>query len=299
MTYDDFRRRADAVRCLPLEAVLSQRGARRDRRDRAQWRTERGPLTVTGAKFFNWQHQQGGGGAIDLVMHLGGLDYPAAVLWLEQHLGYSHTAAPSANWNVVCSPATSTGDCATTQSRPLRLPVANRRNLQRVRCYLSEQRRLAPRILEPLFDTEKIYADQRGNAVFLMVAGKANHPIGAELRGTGRRVWRGLAPGTRKDAGYFWIGEAGSPHIILCESAIDAISCFQLRGACICISTAGIRPQPAWLQPLLDRDYDIYCGFDDDSAGNAVAQQMITLQPSITRLCPPAHDWNDALLEHP
>ena len=62
-----------------------------------------------------------------------------------------------------------------------------------------------------------------------MVAGKPNRPIGAELRGTGDRLWRGLAPGTRKDAGYFWIGHPGSTRIVLCESAIDAISCFQLQ----------------------------------------------------------------------
>ena len=59
----------------------------------------------------------------------------------------------------------------------------------------------------------------------------------------GSRVWRGLAPGTHRDAGYFWIGNTSSKRIVLCESAIDAISCFQLQpcGACICISTAGVR----------------------------------------------------------
>ena len=85
-----------------------------------------------------------------------------------------------------------------------------------------------------------------GNAVFLMVAGKANRPVGAELRGTGKRPWRGMAPGSRKDRGYFWVGAKGSGNIVLCESAIDAISCFQLHSTqlhseYICISTAGRR----------------------------------------------------------
>jgi hypothetical protein len=170
-----------------------------------------------------------------------------------------------------------------------------------VRRYLTEQRSLAQSILEPLIDAGKIYADRRGNAVFLMVAGKANRPIGAELRGTGKRVWRGLARGTRKDAGYFWIGARGSKQIVLCESAIDAISCFQLHSTqfqtgCIGISTAGVRPDPPWLHPLITRGYDIYCGFDDDEPGNAASCQMITRHPSIKRLRPPAHDWNDALV---
>ncbi|MCK5804147.1 MAG: DUF3991 and TOPRIM domain-containing protein [Lentisphaeria bacterium] len=295
MTLRNFRRQADAVRSIPLETVLTHWGAERDRRDRAQWRTERGPLSVTGAKFYNWYRNEGGGGAIDLVMHLGEMDAATAIRWLRQHLGSARAAASSTSacWQASSS-SFSCGD-AQTPLRGLRLPLANLAKLERVRRYLTEQRHVAASILEPLIDAGKVYADQRGNAVFLMVAGKPNRAIGAELRGTGARVWRGLAPGTSKDDGYFWIGVPGSQKIVLCESAIDAISCFQLHSTCICISTAGVRPDPPWLLPLIARGYHIYCGFDDDAPGNAASRQMITRHPSIQRLGPPDHDWNDAL----
>jgi hypothetical protein len=55
-----------------------------------------------------------------------------------------------------------------------------------------------------------------------------NNPVGAELRGTTWRCWRGLAAGSQKDRGYFAIGKAGFQTTILCESAIDAISCFAI-----------------------------------------------------------------------
>ena len=296
MTSRDFRRRADAVRSIPLETVLTQWGAQRDRRDRHQWRSEHGPLSVSGAKFFNWHRHEGGGGAIDLVMHLSGWDVRAAVGWLEQHLAGHAAAMPSTS---ACSPRSFTCRGADAEPRP-HLPVANLANLQRVRQYLTEQRYLAASVVEPLIEAGKLYADGRGNAVFLMVAGKANHPIGAELRGTGQRIWRGLAPGTCKDAGYFWIGTGGSDKIVLCESAIDAISCFQLHATrlptnCICISTAGVRPNPPWLHPLLARGYNIYCGFDDDPPGDTASRQMLRQNPAIKRLRPSAHDWNDAL----
>ncbi len=292
MTLDDFRRRADAVRLIPLAVVLTQWGAVADRRDRAQWRTEQGPLTVTGTKFFNWHCHQGGGGAIDLVMHLGGWEAGAAVKWLEQLPGSSPTAASPA---LGSSQRSSSGLNAPRQAGSLRLPAANRFKLECVRRYLTTRRGLAPHILEPLIDAGKLYADQRGNAVFLMVIGKPNRSIGAELRGTGRYVWRGLARGTRKDLGYFWIGAQGARQIVICESAIDAISCFQMNLDCICISTAGVRSNPPWLRPLITRSYHIYCGFDDDEAGNEAAQRMEAKHPSIKRLQPPAHDWNDAL----
>jgi hypothetical protein len=225
-------------------------------------------------------------------MHLGGGDARQAIEWLWHHHGGSQVVGKN--------PATASDS---TSSGQLRLPAASPANLERVRRYLHQRRRLSTEILTSLIDEDKLYADGRGNAVFLMVAGKPHRPIGAELRGTGNRVWRGLAPGTRKDAGYFWIGSAGARSIVLCESAIDAISCWQLqprktaglREECICISTAGVRPDAPWLRPLLARGYAIYCGFDTDEAGERASRQMIACHPSIQRLRPPQHDWNKTL----
>jgi hypothetical protein len=52
MSRDDFQRRADRVRVIPLEVVLTSWGAVRDRQDTSRWRTPRGPLSITGAKFY-------------------------------------------------------------------------------------------------------------------------------------------------------------------------------------------------------------------------------------------------------
>lgn len=327
MTRDDFRRQADLVRAIPLEVVLTSWGAVRDRRDKSRWYTQRGPLSVTDTKFFNWHHCHGGGGAIDLAMHLGGWDATQAIGWLWRHLGcHVAHANPTAHTRANADLASSTG--STSRSAPsssrsgslggqddghptrrhrdqqLHLPRVSLANLPRIRRYLTAQRGLPPTVLGPLIDEGKLYADGHGNAVFLMVAGKPNRPIGAELRGTGNRVWRGLVPGTRRNAGYFWIGATGSRKIVLCESAIDAISCFQLhtqlhgvplQGKCICISTAGVRRDAPWLRPLLARGYDIYCGFDTDEPGETASRQMLTRHPSIQRLRPRQHDWNDVL----
>ena len=141
----------------------------------------------------------------------------------------------------------------------------------------------------------KIYADARSNAVFLLVAGKSERPVGAELRGTGPRVWRGLAAGTDKDAGYFWIGRVGSRQIVICESAIDAMSCHVLFPERICLSTAGVRSNPRWLSGLLSRGYEIYCGYDADAPGDEQAAAMMEFHPRVSRLPPSTHDWNDDL----
>jgi hypothetical protein len=288
---NNFRHRADLVREIPLEVVLRCWGAVRDPRDKSRWQTRRGPLSVTGTKFFNWHASHGGGGAIDLVMHLGGWSPRQAIEWL-----WSYHGGQVAESNSATAPRSPSAE-------QLRLPASSATHLDHVRQYLRQQRCLSEAILASLIDDGKVYADGRGNAVFLMVAGKPNRSIGAELRGTASRVWRGLAPGTRRDAGYFWIGNTSSKQIVLCESAIDAISCLQLQTQkaaglseeCICISTAGVRSDAPWLRPLLARGYAIYCGFDTDEPGERASRQMIARYPSIQRLQPTQHDWNETL----
>ena len=287
MNSDDLRQLAAVVRELPLEDVLNARGAVRDRRDKRKWQTEQGPLSITGAKFKSWQRDMGGGGAIDLAMHLGQMDYRSAVIWLAQHMGAATTPATASDPQFSANKQRVGGE--------LSLPVRDDRMLARVRRYLEDHRHLPAHLLEPLIACGRVYADERGNAVFLLVTGKPNRPVGAELRGTGKTTWRGMATGTRKDSGYFWIGEPGSHRIVLCESAIDAISCHTIHPHHLCISTSGVRSHPRWLSTLINVGYEIHCGFDADSAGDTAANTMIARHCSIKRLRPSAKDWNDVL----
>jgi hypothetical protein len=292
MNFADFRRRADRVRELPLETVLALHNAVRDPRDRQKWHTQQGPVSITGQKFTNWHRNIGGGGAIDLVMHLAGLDVGAAVVWLEQHSPAGHAAAGITAPLSLSSQRAALSAPPTNRTGTLRLPDRDGSKLRRLRNYLTQHRNLSSLVLEPLIKTGKLYADNRGNAVFLLVAGKDNHPVGAELRGTGTRVWRGMAPGTRKDSGYFWVGAKEPKRVVLCESAIDAISCSMLYPDRVCISTSGVRPNPPWLRVILDRGYEIDCGFDADPPGDSASREMIRLYPDIQRLRPAAKDWN-------
>ena len=124
---------------------------------------------------------------------------------------------------------------------------------------------------------------------------KTREPVGAELRGTGPVRWHGLAPGSRRDLGYFRVQPASPTALVLCESAIDALSCHVLHPASSAISTSGARADPPWLAMLPQYGLPVYCGFDADPAGDQQAQQMIALHPEVRRLRPSHHDWNDVL----
>jgi len=268
--------RLDPLRRVPLAAVLRESGAQRDRSDKAKWHTPQGDISITGMKFMNWHQSRGGGGAIDLVMHLNDLDFKRAVAWLQRHFSMLPDSGPP------------------QAPRHFALPSPDRSRLSVVKHYLVHERAITPAMTDSLIDSGKLYADGRGNAVFLLL-GKENTPVGAELRGTGPQRWRGMAPGSQKDLGYFSVQAPEATMAVLCESAIDAISCCLLHPGSLCVSTSGARPDPRWLPALLSRRLAVYCGFDADAAGDAMAAQMIALHPSLRRLRPSQHDWNDIL----
>ncbi len=285
MTFWQHHQQAQRLRAIPLPTVLPLCGAQPDPADPHRWHTPAGVLSVTGAKFMNWNLGVGGGGAIDLVIQVHRLDFKAAVAWLARHFPDALAPEPP-------PPTRSSGPIL-----PLPVPA----NLGRVQRYLITQRSLPAHLLDPLIQAGTLYADGHANAVFMLL-GKLNAPVGAELRGTTGCRWLGLAPGSRKDAGYFSLPTAstsatwpaGNP-VILCESAIDAISCCALHPGHRCLSTAGARPNPAWLAPLLDQGGPVYCGFDADPTGDAMARALIALHPTVQRLRPSRHDWNDVL----
>lgn len=276
----DWRAQADRLRALPLPVVLAALEATPDPSDRAKWRTARGVLSVTGAKFFNWTQGAGGGGAIDLVMHLRQVGFGPALQWLEDRFGLAPSTQPAAVATV----------------HKLSLPAPAPHLWPRVERYLVEDRKRPRALLAPLVHAGLLYADAHANAVFLLGNAPAT-AVGAELRGTTSLPWRGLAPGSRKDHGFFSASApcAQAQALVLCESAIDALSCLVLHPTSRCLSTSGARPHPAWLSSLLQQALPVFCGFDADPTGDAMAQRMIELHPAILRLRPPAKDWNDTL----
>ncbi len=284
MTYRELGECAARVRGIPLETVLGAMGAARDRHDKAKWRTDLGVISVNGARFMDWGCARGGGGAIDLVMHVRGLSFKDAVAWLWERF------------------AGSGGLVERPQPAPrrveFRLPPPCPGLHARVVSYLERERALPRALIDELVATGAVYADARGNAVFVLL-GKKKNPVGAELRGTTHVQWRGMAPGTRKDDGYFSVPTAGgATAVVLCESAIDAMSCRVLYPDRLCISTSGARPDPGWLGELLRSGRDIYCGFDADRTGDDMAAAMIGRYPKVRRLQPTLHDWNDILRSH-
>ncbi|MBA7547181.1 hypothetical protein ES705_39587 [subsurface metagenome] len=183
---------------------------------------------------------------------------------------------------------------ASISNQAFSLPKRNDSRLQQIIKYLRDDRCIPTRLIDFLIRSGKLYADDRANAVFLLL-GKEKKVVGAEIRGTTHSKWHGMAPGSRKDLGCFFVKRSNTKKAVLCESAIDAISYLALNPNWLALSTSGANPNPAWLQLLIEKGFDIYCGFDSDETGDLSSNRMIYLYPSVKRLRPAEHDWNEDL----
>ena len=257
--------RAERLRSMPLEEAARLLGYERDPRDRARWRKDGSIISISGAKFFDHLQGRGGGGAIDLAVHAEGCSFLQALERLE----------PGSR----------------------RCPIADR--WTRVRSHLAGERRLDPELLDSCRRHGLLAADRRANAAFICRNGRGE-AVGAELLGTSAvRRFRGMATGSRKALGSFWLARRRRPRTaLLVESAVDALSAWSLDGLPkldLVISAAGVAAaMPAWTECLgLEI---ILCGYDADEAGDRAACRLGLGDKRIRRLRPEGgKDWNDIL----
>jgi hypothetical protein len=272
-----IKKMADTLRNIDICIVLQQAGALRDQADTKKWHTTQGIISITGQKFFNWNRYCGGGGAIDMAMHLMQTDFKTALYWLKNN----------------CSKRVLSNHKA---KKTLRLPQPYPNNLPKVVAYLYKKRAIHENLIYELINKKKLYADKYANAVFVL-SGKNNIPQGAQIRATSNSKWLAMAPGSNKDLGYFYIKAKHTNNMVICESAIDAISYFQMNPHCLAVSTAGAIPNPKWLKYFVNSNFDISCGYDADYTGDTMAQKMIDIYPSIKRIRPEKKDWNQVLMD--
>jgi len=299
---EERKRAADEVRRIPLEEVLPRLGFARLKSDRSKWTNGHETVTISSAKpgkFFVQGLDKGGGGAIDLVMMLQGVKFDEAVAWLGGNLPGEVVAREASKH--AAEAARSRAEQVLAR-RPLVMPKPDAWALAGpVRRYLHEVRGLSLELIDRLIRQGRIYADRLRNAVFVM--GSPERPEGAELRGTGEVPFRGCCAGTTRDGEGFTVTHGRGETLVLVESAIDALSFYELHapkgwggpGGFTVRSTAGVRSQAPYITaPPSGRS--LVVAFDADEAGDQHAAAIISRIPGAVRLRPThGKDWNDEL----
>ncbi len=309
---DDYKALAAQVRAVPLETVIERLGGVQDRYDAHKYRLDGEHISITDARFYNHDRQQGGGGAIDLVMHTAGYDYREAIAYLRDTHG-ADAAISAATWHSARASQAHAQEIVEHAERPaFRAPTPDEGRWSQVRNYLVEQRVLPAALVDDLHARGTIYAEHRANAVFLRM-NEEGLAVGASLRGTAPgSEFKGLALGSRREEGHFAF-TVGQPapymavqyHIV--ESPIDALSRAALiqregvRGEYHFISTDGHGEIPRrHIDEGLAARGLVHCGFDNDKGGATLWERVKEAYPraeALVRERPPsgAKDWNDAL----
>ena len=283
---------ADRLRAIDLRDVLQAYGCTQDRQDKAKWHTPAGTISVTeGRKFYDFSAEKGGGGAIDLVMHIEETDYNGALASLSRTFGDGPTVATAAARAAEAASQAISERSATPD--PFRPPEHREVTWERVRRYLVKGRQLLGRLVDQMRELGQLGSDKRGNAFFLL-RDLSGSVVGADLRGTGASHFRGNAPGSQANSGLFIVG-TGTKQLIVSEGAIDAMSLAELYPDATVISTGGSRKLDAAREYLQAHGQDYpnrVCASDADAAGAEMAKNL-----DLPHFKPPSksNDWNEHL----
>ncbi len=203
---------------------------------------------------------EGGGGAIDLVIHACRCALPEALDLLSE------------------LPRRLTAD-----RRPR--PPCPELHWPTLRRYLVKRRGLADVLVDLCRDLGLVHADCHGNAVFVRrnAAGKA---LGAEIApAAGQRSGSALgieaAPSPLARGGFWMSWDPDWPlSVILAKSALDALSVLSLhlvparRKGCVVVSTGGVTESlPDWIEAWNPRR--IFCAYDATRQGDDAAARLI------------------------
>jgi len=277
----ELKARATLAREMPLERVLERLECLPEPKDRKNWRTPIGRMTVEGSKFFAHDVGKGGGGAIDLVMLVDGTDYRGAVQWLVGEFSKGEVLA-----DAVAKVKREVEAAVNAPRRPYKAPEEAPERWPRVRDYLTQKRGLSSSVVDKLHEEGRIYADNYANAVFVLHRGH-----GVELRGTGDKSFHGI----RGEKAPFTMASRGEKKVAFVESAIDAISLSDLGFQGEVLSTSGFSSKIArkMADGYRDHGWKVVAAFDNDKAGEQMAENLGYPRDRIRPQN--GKDWNDEL----
>ena len=316
-----LNRTVDQLRDLPLDDVAWHLGLIHDKKGSGRWKGHDCIINIDDSKFHDFApgKNKGGGGAIDLVMHVNGCNFKQAIAWLNDRFGeegmqrtVTHRAKIRASEIVEKEPA-----------QRFIQPRESENQWDAVYNYLTIKRGLPENIVDSLHEKGIVYADSHQNAVFAMHSfsgvdkvsqlqsvKKIPAPtVGAFLRGTRgeNNSFMGYAVGTKRSQGSFYVdlgGQVGDEiqRLVLCKSPIDALSYLTLEQMAakkasikgtIYLALDSTRNLPV---TLLKDIPEVIAAYDKDEAGNQIAQDIQNLLPQTTIIQPIEKDWNQQLL---
>jgi hypothetical protein len=309
-----WKQQADQLRDLPLEDVAWHLGLDKADKGENRWKGLGQVININGSKWYDFTAEKGGGGTIDLVMHVVGCNFRQSLAWLCDRFG-SEGMLRASRAKVE---EQATKIAASELAPQFVLPVEDSSKWLPVKNYLTSSRGLPENFVDGLYSKGWLYADEQQNAVFTMrelptssASGEEETTTGAFLRGTRGEdnAFMGYASGTKRTEGWFYFHFGGKAtdeveKVVLSKSPLDAISCAALKS----VSTEGTPSKRTMFLAVdslksLPLDFlkdikNITVACSHDSVELIKAQAITYLLPQTTVAQPKTADWNTELLEY-
>lgn len=228
-------------------------------------------------RFSNGEH----GNAIDYLMRYLNKSFVDAVIELQDY-----SADPGFAVNESDKACLRKKQAHTVGEKRTSLPKKSDSTV-RVCLYLTQQRKLDEDTVGKAMETGTLYQDDHGNCVFASPSGDY-----AEIKGTvilsGGKTFKQECS---RSPGSYWVFDPGHDKVFVCESAIDALSLFEMEGPGYSYASMGGLKSNRLTK--IRKDYK-FCviAVDNDPAGDAFVERNC---PDLPRLKSFLKDWNDDL----
>jgi hypothetical protein len=279
----------DPMRSLPLESVAA---ALCLELVAASWRHEGHQIRINGTQFYDWNETQmkGGGGAIDLVMHVLRSDFKSAVAWLADQFGV--VAAQIAGREYVEATAQQV-ECP--EFMP---PIASSPAWPKMRADLVVQQ-LPGALLDQLHEQGLLYAGEEGNAIFLQRDLVTRSVTGAyRLSGDG---FSGTMLGSDRAKGrFYWLrGGAATDavqQVVVGQTPIDVLALGLMepmpKVRTMYLSADGVLPLE-YLRGFAAKRVRV--AMNRDALGEGLVEQARAELPQVKQMQPEGVDWVESL----
>jgi hypothetical protein len=298
-TLELWESQANLLRDIPLESIAYHLGLHPHPKYQGRWVSANHTINITGSTFYDFVGaEHGGGGAIDLTMHLLNCNFREAVAWLYEIFGESETL------RAVTHHAREQVQQIIVTEKPKQFvaPVQDKSKWGGVRDYLVSKRKLPAALIDNLHAAGLIFSDEKQNAIFLMRSLPDGEVTGAFLRGTygHNNSFYGLAKGSKRNKGWFHFttggqGEGKIARAVLTKSPIEALSVAVLNNSLL-EKTIYIAVDSVQCVPIEFLSYfkEVVAAYDND--GEEIAGAVLKVLPQATILKPRARDWNQQLI---
>lgn len=286
----------DNLREVPIAEVLKAVGLTpRPEGKSVMWKDGHHSINVTGQKWFDHEAGKGGYGAIDLVKHLCGVDFQAAVKWLQ-----AFESSPIAK------------DLSYSAPPPISLLTITRQPPPRAdefwptaHSYLVKVRSIPSSIVDRLYESNDIYAVQNG--VVFIHRNLRSEVSGCSIRSSWHAGRFRQCLGSKQQAWFSTEGtnfpwhEPNRP-IAIVESAIEALSYATLHEVA-CISISGNHVPDELVRLLGHQSREVILALNSDTPGQRGTLAAIErfealgsdLRAQISAHRPRLKDWNNDL----